>query len=98
MSEVQGLSHLRGMIEGSSEELICNFCGTNIENGPVFFKGDIDLPPVHWQCLQDISDHPDLPKVIEWHKKTKQLLIDRAKEYIEDFSVNNPDDGSWKGR
>ena len=50
----------------------CTFCGVNKwnatdgEHNPVFWK-DTDRPQIHVKCYIYILEHPDDPKVSEWH-------------------------------
>ena len=80
MSLEQGMAALREMIdknekmEWDGSGYSCGFCDTDIDNGPVFFTTNKELPPVHWECLQDIEQFPDLPKVKEWHNKMKNKI------------------------
>jgi len=79
MSVEQGMAAIRGMIDKNEEGKYdgsgykCGFCNTDIFNGPVFFTDRESLPPVHWECLQDINSFPDQTKVIKWHKKMKEI-------------------------
>ena len=82
MSVEQGLNQLRGMIDGTSGTMNCGFCDTIIKNGPVFFKGDINIKPLHYSCYEDIMNFPDLDKVREWYKKTNKEIKDDKRTSI----------------
>ena len=71
-AESQGLSFLRDKIEDNEVTTKCSFCNTEIENGPVFFKGT-NMPPIHYECLQDIKSFPDLKVVQGWRKRMEAI-------------------------